>query len=226
MCEPPRLHHRHDPTVTKPSPAGLISTAGGLVLSPVRICLLYKVSMIPRSGATKCFSRGARKGTRASSTGRDACPTNSFRAFPGCEPTVSQRDTDLTEMGAAFEIAVGVPGLSEREHAVDHWMHRVYLHRSVHLLEHLARADEDSLQGYALEQHRHRVDLAATGKQPNKTDTSAELYCANRLGERAGAADFDDVIDPHAPGHFEYLRVPVRSGLVIYHAGRALLSQT
>src|SRR5579863_5304853 len=80
------------------------------------------------------------------------------------------RDADLAEMRAAFEMAVGVGRLVEREDAVDHGMETVDRHRAIHRFEHLARADHDPLDARVLEEQRHRIDLARAGENADQAD--------------------------------------------------------
>jgi putative transposase len=58
----------------------------------------------------------------------------------------SQADTNLTEMRTALEVAVSFACLLEWKHAIDHGARMVEVHRTIHILEHLARAHEYSLQ--------------------------------------------------------------------------------
>jgi hypothetical protein len=116
----------------------------------------------------------------------------------------------------AFHAVEGVANLDGREDAVDDRFQMVERDRSVHGLEHFARADVDSLHADAFHQNSDRVDFAgATGQHADQADRSAGPNRSKRLGERSRAAEFDDVIDAHAAGQFAGFLFPRRSRLVV-----------
>src|SRR5216684_844869 len=128
-------------------------------------------------------------------------------------------------MRAALEVAVSFARLLEWKHAIDHGARTVEVHRTVHILEHLARAHEYSLQRDRLAQHRHWIYLASSRENTDQAYTPAHPDRPQRLPERSRSADFDHMVDAGAAGQFEHALMPVRRSFVIDHIGGAEFSQ-
>src|SRR5262245_14898728 len=85
---------------------------------------------------------------------------------------------------------------------------------AVHGFEHFARADEDALQANLFHQYRYRIDLRLiAGEHADEVDAAAGADGLEGFAERAGAADFDDVID--AAGELAYWIFPVDVSLIV-----------
>ena len=102
----------------------------------------------------------------------------------------------------------------ERKYLVDHRLQPGAGDRAVHRLEHLGRADRDSLHVGALGHDQHRIESRGAGQDADHR-TAARANGTERLCQRAGTADLDHVIDAAAVGQFDRGLVPVRRGLVV-----------
>src|SRR5438105_5335706 len=127
-------------------------------------------------------------------------------------------------MRPALQVPQRLANLLKRKYPVNHRSQLVQRDRSIHRLEHLPAANEDALDADALHQDRHGIDRAATARQDaDQADLAARAHGAERLAERSGAADLDDVIDADAAGQFAGAIAPLRRRLVVDAVGRAEL---
>src|SRR5215475_3126906 len=106
--------------------------------------------------------------------------------------------TDLTEMTRALHVRERLPKFAEAEGPVHDRPQLVKRDGAVHRLEHRPAADEDPLETDVLHENGDRIDLARAGEDADEADRAAAADRLERLPERAGAADFDDVIDAGA----------------------------
>src|SRR6266704_839248 len=123
-------------------------------------------------------------------------------------------------MRPALQVPQRLSDLLKRKYLVNHRPQLVQRDRSVHRFEHLPAADEDALHAYVLHQDRHGIDRTASARQDaDQAYPAARANGAERLAERPGPADLDDVIDADAAGQFAGALAPLRRRLVVDAVG-------
>src|SRR5579875_425154 len=134
-------------------------------------------------------------------------------------------DANFAKMGGAFQVAERLYRLSKGKNAINDGTQLMGNDCTIHRLEHLARADEDTLYTDVLHQDGHGIDLSRPGQHADEADLSAQAHGPQRLAERAGAADLDDVIDAASAGQLAHFISPFGSFFIVNTFRRAELTR-
>jgi len=138
----------------------------------------------------------------------------------------SDADADLAKMFTAGQMLQRRSRLFELEDPVDYGMHPADANRAVHVLEHLARTHPDTHDVRCTKEDAQRIDLTAhPGEQADHGDKTAGRNRLQRVRQRSGAADVQDMVGALAAGLFHDALIPIRGGLVVDHLGGAQVAQ-
>ena len=129
---------------------------------------------------------------------------------------VGDVDHDLAEVRAGRHVAIRLPGLAEREHAIDHRLDAAHVHEAHHVFEHGAAADIDAHQALGAGQQRSRIDFAAEAADAaDDGDGPAHRGARHRFVHSPLAAHFQHHLGADAVGEVQHLVVPLGNRLVI-----------
>jgi hypothetical protein len=130
-------------------------------------------------------------------------------------------DDDLSDVLLAFEILVRILRILELENLVHDWLPPANVDRTVQVIKPASQAsvfvhtpmqvaedalangaDQDSAQngGLPKELARELCDVRGAGKEADDVDVSSHPYARHRLGDRARAADLNDMVHATSVG--------------------------
>src|ERR1700676_1000832 len=134
----------------------------------------------------------------------------------------SELDTNLSEVLSRFFIFERIRQLVQTEGAIDHRPQSDRFDGTNQFMLLTAISNDQSLQPYLFHHHRRRRYFAAeSGERANQGNVPANARGLDRLRERTGTAEFDDMIDTAPAGPAAHQVAPLRHRLVVDRVVRA-----